>query len=54
MGSLLDKDIFVKIKQNAKETIEFAVKSINWELVALYLPHQEQGMFLPAFDIDAH
>ncbi len=41
MGSLLDKDIFVKIKQNTKETIEFAVKSINRELVAPYRPHQE-------------
>lgn len=41
MGSLLDEDVFVKIKQNTKEAIEFAVMSVNRELVAPYRPRQE-------------
>ena len=41
MASLLDEDIFVKIKQNTKETIKFAVKSIDEDLVAPDRPQQE-------------
>ncbi len=41
MGSLLNEDVFVKVKQNTKEAIEFAVKSVNRELVAPYRPRQE-------------
>tara|TARA_B100000315_G_scaffold235312_1_gene250120 strand:+ start:1612 stop:1920 length:309 start_codon:yes stop_codon:yes gene_type:complete len=41
MVTFLDEDFFLKVKQNTKETIEFAVKSINEELVAPYRPHQE-------------